>query len=56
MAEGLEEINRKILTQFRLLEFAEKETGRLSRLSKCMSRNGSSSRKFNVEYFSQIIT
>ena len=28
MAQGLEDINRRISTQFRLLEFAEKETKR----------------------------
>ena len=29
MAQGLEQINRKISTQFKLLELAEKETERL---------------------------
>ena len=29
MAQGLEEVNRKISTQFKLLELAEKETERL---------------------------
>ena len=31
MAQSLEEINRKISTQFKLVELAEKETERLKR-------------------------
>ena len=34
MAQVLEKINRKISTQFKLLEFAEKEPGRLTTRNK----------------------
>ena len=34
MAQGLEAICRKVLTQFKLLELAEQETGRLLRRNK----------------------
>ena len=34
MVESLEEINRKISTQFKLLELAEKETARLIKRNK----------------------
>ena len=34
MTQTLEEINRKISTQFKLLEFAEKETERLIKRNK----------------------